>query len=112
MPKRNPIAVLLLSIITFGIYWLIWHVKTKREMVACGADIPTSWLLILPIANIYWLWKWAGGVEHVSRGKMSQAVAFLVAWLLPYIGTAILQDTLNKSIDAGLPSALPEARVA
>lgn len=112
MNKRGVGMVILLTFITFGIYAIVWHVKTKDEMVRCGADIPTAWLLIVPVANVYWLWKWCCGIEHVSKGKMTGAVAFLIAMLLPLVGMMILQDTLNKAIDAGVPGALPVARVA
>src|SRR5579884_246256 len=112
MQKRSVVMVLLLSIITFGIYAIVWHVKTKREMVEAGADIPTAWLLIVPIASIYWVWKWCGGIEHVTRGKMSAPVAFLLHVLLPGIGMMILQDAMNKAVDAGVPAGLPVARVA
>ena len=52
MKKRNPIAVLLLPFITFGIYAIVWMVKTKGEMVAKGAEIPTAWLIIIPLVNL------------------------------------------------------------
>ena len=58
MKTRSVAGVIILSIVTLGIYPIIWHVRTKNEMNATGADIPTAWLLIVPIANIYWLWKW------------------------------------------------------
>jgi hypothetical protein len=96
MTKRSVIAVLILSIITFGIYGLVWFVKTKREMVRAGADIPTSWLIILPFINIYWMWKWAGGVDHMTKGKTSQAVSFILVFVLGIIGMAILQSTFNS----------------
>ena len=112
MKKRSVGGVLILSLFTFGIYTLIWHVKTKNEMNASGADIPTAWLLIVPIANIYWIWKWCGGIEHISREKMTAPVAFLLHVLVPLIGMLILQDTMNKAVDRGLPSQLPVARVA
>jgi len=115
MQKRSVLGVIVLTLVTLGIYSLVWHVKTKTEMVRQGADIPTAWLLIIPFANIYWLWKFAGGVEYVTRGKLSQVVAFLVSWLLSIIGMAIVQDSLNTAIDAGLPSklpSLPQARIA
>ena len=107
MNKRSVAAVVILTIITLGIYGLVWFVKTKNEMVEQGADVPTAWLLIIPIAGIYWHWKWAGGVEHVTRGKQSQAVVFILIILLNIIGMAVVQDMLNKA-----PSALPQARVA
>ena len=112
MTKRSPFAVLVLTLFTFGIYGLIWTVKTKGEMVRCGADIPTAWLLIVPIANIYFQWKFCGGVEHVTQGKSSQAVSFILMFLLGVIGMAIIQSSLNQAIDRGVPGQLPAARVA
>lgn len=115
MNKRSPATVLILSLVTFGIYSLIWFVKTKREMVSAGADIPTSWLIIVPIANLWWMWKWSGGVEHVTRGKSSQPINFIMVLIVNqffFIGSAIIQGALNKAIDEGVPGQLPQARVA
>jgi hypothetical protein len=112
MTKRSVVVVILLTFVTFGIYPLVWFVKTKGEMVKQGADIPTAWLIIVPIASIYWMWKWAGGVQHVTRGKQSQAVAFILVFLLGIIGMAIIQSALNTAIDEGLPGQMPLARVA
>ncbi|HEY0483460.1 MAG TPA: DUF4234 domain-containing protein [Kofleriaceae bacterium] len=110
MTNRSVVLVILFSIITFGIYHIYWSVKTKDEMVSMGAQIPTGWLLIVPIANIYWLWKWSAGVEHVSRGKLSGPVTFLLMFLLGVIGTAIVQATFNSiAAERGI---LPQARVA
>ena len=110
MTKRSVAAVIILTIITFGIYALVWMVKTKGEMVKLGADIPTAWLLIVPIASIYWTWKFAGGVEHVTRGKQSQVMSFVLMFVLGVIGMAIIQAELNK-VEGGA-GALPQARVA
>jgi hypothetical protein len=97
MQKRSPIAVVLLTIVTFGIYALVWHVKTKREMNARGADIPPSWLLLVPLVNFYWLWKWAEGVEVVTRRAMSSAAAFVLIVLTGFIGQGIVQAKLNQA---------------
>jgi cytochrome bd-type quinol oxidase subunit 2 len=114
MTKRSVVAVILLTIVTLGIYGIVWLVKTKGEMVKCGADIPTAWLLLVGVIffpiTIWWQWKFAGGVEHVTRGKMSQVIAFILIFLLGLIGIAIIQAELNKA--EGTPGALPQARVA
>jgi hypothetical protein len=112
MNKRSVVAVILLTFVTFGIYAIYWSVKTKVEMVKHGADIPTAWLMIIPIVSIWWQWKWCGGVEHVTRGKMTQVIAFILMLLLSIIGMAIIQSALNKAVDEGLPGAMPQARVA
>ena len=110
MKQRSVAAVILLSLVTFGLYHLYWFIKTKDEMVSLGAEIPTGWLLIIPIVNIYWIWKWSEGVEHVTGGKTSAAVSMLLMLLLGVIGTAILQATLNK-VAVAQDTPLPMARV-
>ena len=94
--------VAVLSIVTLGIYAIVWFVKTKGEMNAKGAEIPTAWLLIIPFANIWWLWKYSQGVEKVTDNQLSTAVAFILLWILSIIGQAIVQDAFNK---VGAPTA-------
>ena len=95
MEHRSPVMVFFVSLITFGIYGLVWYVKTKNEMNAKGAQIPTAWLIIIPIANIYWLWKYSQGVELVTNREMSVGVAFVLILLLSVIGIAIVQSKFN-----------------
>ena len=102
MKQRNPIAVFFLGFIPF--YSLYWFVSTKGELVQHGADIPTAWLLIVPFANIWWLYKYSAGIEHVTENKVSTVVAFLLIWLLGSIGQAIIQDSFNK-VGGGAPVA-------
>lgn len=96
MQQRNAFLVFLLPIITFGIYGIYWYVVTKREMNAKGASIPTAWLIIIPIVNIYWLFKYCQGVEQVTKNGMSTAVAFILLFLLGSIGMAIVQAKFNS----------------
>ena len=96
MTKRGPIAVFFLSIFTFGIYIIVWRVKTKGEMNRLGANIPTAWLLLIPFVNIWWLWEYAAGVERVTNKAMSRVIAFILLVLLSAIGDAIIQDAFNK----------------
>lgn len=96
MTKRSPIAVFFLGIITFGIYIIVWRVKTKGEMNRLGANIPSAWLMIIPLVNIWWLWKYSEAVEEITKGGMSKAVAFLLLFLIGLIGDAVIQDTFNN----------------
>ncbi|MBU1075838.1 MAG: hypothetical protein KKH98_01005, partial [Spirochaetes bacterium] len=75
---------------------LVWYVKTKGEMNKKGASIPTAWLLIIPIANIIWMVKWAQGVEKVTNKKMSVGLAIVLSWLLGNIGMAVIQSKFNE----------------
>ena len=96
MRERSPVAVFFLPFITFGIYSLYWLVVTKTEMNSEGSDIPTAWLLIIPLVNIWWYWRFSEGVEEITRGRTSAGVAFLMLFLLPIIGPAIIQSNLNQ----------------
>lgn len=110
MQHRSPAAVFLLSLVTFGIYSIYWQVKTKGELVNQGADIPTSWLIIIPIANLYWIWKYALGVEKVSSGKVTAVLVLILMLLLSIVGMAILQSEYNKlgaSPAPGSPAPTP-----
>ena len=96
MKKRGVIVVILLTIFTLGIYGLVWFVKTKNEMNTVGAEIPTAWWIIVPIANIWWTWKYSQGVEKVTKGKVNGIMAFILLYLLSIIGMAIIQSEFNK----------------
>jgi len=96
MKKRSIAAVVILSVVTLGVYCIVWSILTKREMVALGAEIPTAWLIIVPVANIWWTWKYSVGVEKVTNGDNKSAVVFLLLFLLGIIGIAIVQSFFNR----------------
>lgn len=98
MRYRSIAAPLLLPLITFGIYSLVWSVKTKNEMNGNGITIPTAWLLIVPIANIVWLWKYSVGVEAFTGRGLGRHAAFWLMLLLGSIGSAIVQHAFNRKI--------------
>lgn len=108
MRNRNPFAVVALTIITFGIYGIVWSVKTKNEMNKLGAAIPTAWLIIIPFVSIWWLWKYSEGVEKVTNGKVSTILSFVLLFLVGAIGAAILQYEFNKG-DEQSAAATPPA---
>jgi len=103
MTNRSPIAVFILSIITLGIYGIWWYVKTKGEMNAKGAQIPTAWLMIVPIVNWFWLWKWSQGVEKVTAGSTGAGLAFILLFLLGPIGAAVIQSKFNQLSGGSAP---------
>lgn len=114
MQKRSLAAVFFLTLLTFGIYGIVWYVKTKGEMNQKGASIPTAWLIIVPFVSIWWMWKYCEGVEHVTGGKLSTVTSFLVLFLLGVIGMLIVQDSFNKlegAPVASAPAAQPQNEV-
>lgn len=103
MKKRSLFAVFILPFVTFGIYGIVWAVKTKDEMNRLGAKIPTAWLLIVPFANFYWYYKYSEGVEQITNHKMSTVLVFLLELFLGVIGNTILQSEFNKLADIAQP---------
>ncbi|HLC59415.1 MAG TPA: DUF4234 domain-containing protein [archaeon] len=93
---RNIFLVYLLSIITLGVYAIYWAFSTKEEINSLGAKIPTLWLAIIPIANLYWVYKYCEGFsEHVKKDK-NTILWFIVSILAGIVMPAIVQSELNK----------------
>ncbi len=108
MNNRSVAGVVVLSVITFGIYAIIWFIKTKNEMnKTYDAQIPSGIMMFIPVISIIWMWKWAGGVERATNGRQSQTMAFVLVLLLSVIGMAIIQSEFNKQAQ----SQIPEARI-
>ncbi|MDG6219689.1 MAG: zinc ribbon domain-containing protein [Candidatus Thermoplasmatota archaeon] len=103
--ERNVILVYLLGIFTLGIYFIYWYIQTKREINEnFGASIPTCWLLILPIANIYFIYKYAEAYSlYVLRddNKVLWAILFIFVGI---IVPALVQIELNKYVGKPIPS--------
>ncbi|MBU5678297.1 MAG: DUF4234 domain-containing protein [Candidatus Aenigmatarchaeota archaeon] len=93
--KRNIVLIYLLGIVTLGIYFIYWLWKTKNELNELGAEIPTAWLIIIPFANIYWLYKYSEGFAKVTK-KESHLIWFIVFLLVGIVMPAIVQSELNK----------------
>jgi PKD repeat protein len=94
--KRNIFLVYLFSIITFGIYAIYWFVVTRNEINKFGAQIPTPWLLIVPIANLYWLYKYAEGFSAKVKGDNNTILWALLFIFVGIITPGIVQSELNK----------------
>ena len=94
--RRDVILVYFLGIITLGVYYIYWLVKTKTEINGLGAQIPTAWLLIIPIANIYWFYKYAEGFSLQVKKDNNAVLWFLLFWLVTIITPAIVQSEMNK----------------
>lgn len=98
--KRNIVLVYILAIITVGIYGIYWFHSTKKEMNEIfGASIPTSILIIIPIANIYWMYKYAEGFSMKVKKDDNTILWALLFILVGIVAPAIVQSELNKFAD-------------
>ena len=105
--KRNPVVVLLLSIITFGIYFLVWYYKSNEELKTVSGEDYASllWtlLFILPLIGLISVWKFAKHIETVEKKKgMAQPRGAIVTFLMMaiplvnIIGLVLTQAEINK----------------
>ena len=95
---RNIFLVYLFSIITLGIYAIYWMVSTKNEINEIGANIPTGWLIIVPIANLYWAYRYCEGYATKVKKDNNTLLWFILYVLIGIIMPAIVQSELNKLV--------------
>lgn len=85
---RSPGAVLGLSIITFGIYYLVWYGKLNAEIRRHDADIRVSpgWAVvaaIVPVVNIVSAYSTAARLRQMQLDDgQTQTISPVVALLL------------------------------
>ena len=102
--KRNIVLVYVFSIVTFGIYAFYWMVSTKRDINSLGASIPTSWLLIVPIANLYWIYRYCEGFSQYVKKDNNALLWFILYIVAGIIMPAIVQSELNKIASISIAS--------
>jgi|RhiMethySRZTD1v2_1073278.scaffolds.fasta_scaffold30884_5 uncharacterized protein DUF4234 len=119
--KRNPLGVLGLSLITFGIYGLYWYYKVNEEILRYTRDDTISpsrsllavipgFLLIVPPFIAYY-----NTANHVAQmqqqrdlnSQISPALVVLLGILI-WIGmAAYVQEHLNRVWDAASAGETP-----
>jgi Domain of unknown function (DUF4234) len=113
---RNPWAVLLLTIVTIGIYYLVWYYKINREMSDWGTqnnvDIGTSpgmsliavtiggFLIIPPFVSIWGTGKRMQLTQQAANVDGGSGLMWFVLHLIPIVNLfapVYLQHELNKA---------------
>lgn len=94
--ERDLLGVYLLGIFTFGLYFLYWDVSTKVEINELGGDIPTAFLIIIPIANLYWLYRYCEDFAKYVKKDDNAILYFILFVFLPIIMPIIVQPELNS----------------
>jgi hypothetical protein len=98
---RSPVAIILLTIITFGIYAVYWEFKTTQEINSLGASIPSAWLLFIPIVNFYFAYKYAEGFAIYAKKDNSPILWFLLHIVIAPVAMILIQIELNKYAQPG-----------
>ena len=96
MTKRSPIAVFFLSILSLGIYAMVWYSKTGKELNSHGGRVPPFILNFIPPFNMIWVWEYAKGVETITQGRITAMRALLLQMTLGVMALPIFQSGFNR----------------
>lgn len=106
---RNIAVVIILSIVTCGIYQLYWMYKMNEEVNTLASEpAATSGGLVLlfhiltgGIYGIYWCYRMGERCDRI-KGSVdgSSAILYLILTLLGFgiVTFCLIQDTINKSV--------------
>lgn len=111
--KRDLVTAIILSIVTCGIYGIIWFVEITDDAKAASNDqtLPsggTAFLLTLVTCGIYgfiWAYKMGKAINQarVNKGMVDddKSVLYLVLQIfgLGIVSTALMQNDLNEIAD-------------
>lgn len=111
--KRDLVTAIILSIVTCGIYGIIWFVEITDDAKAASNDqtLPsggTAFLLTLVTCGIYsfiWAYKMGKAINQarVNKGMADddKSVLYLVLQIfgLGIVATALMQNDLNEIAD-------------
>ena len=102
---RSPVVVILLSLVTTGIYGLYWQYATFKEMKAyagegIGGGLGLLFAFLLGIVNVFLMPHEVGNL-YVREGKEAPVSALTGFWvLIPIVGGIIwvvkVQGRLNE----------------
>ena len=106
--EKNLVVCIVLSLVTFGIYGIIWYFQMNNDIKAITKDEWFSggknFLLTIVTCGI-WGWIWAhraGKAEAQITGDKDNAVLYLVLTLfgLGIVVYCLLQNNINKYAQA------------
>ncbi len=129
---RNPWAVLLLSLLTIGIYYLVWYYKVNREMADWGrqnnVDIGTSpgmsllaitlgaIIIVPPFVSIWCTGKRMELTQRAAGVQDGSGLLWFILHFIPLVdllAPVYMQYELNRAWETVLrPMAGPQPAVA
>lgn len=84
LKPRTILELAILTVITFGIYPVIWWFKTRKEINSLGADIPTPWLMFVPFGDAYFYYSYSQAFDDYIKKDGLTLIYFLIT-ILPII---------------------------
>jgi hypothetical protein len=86
--RRSPLVVVLLSVLTLGIYALVWHRRVNREIVDFDPRLSV----------------------HLGRTTWAVAIPWLLGWLVAAAAAARILAVVvaGRHVDVGIPESLTQ----
>ena len=99
--KRNPWIVIVLSLFTFGIYFVIWTIQTTKELRGNTTSAPNPLILLLflvPVVNFfaifYYFWKYCKAINELTG--FNNILLFILYLVFSPVAMFMIQSELNK----------------
>lgn len=116
---RNPLGVIGLGFITFGIYTIVWYFKVNKEMAGvgqakgteeCGTNpttsllalIPGALIIVPPFVSMYNACKRLSATQGATGAQpgMEPPLLWLLLIFISPVGLYLFQSNLNKALEA------------
>lgn len=102
MKKRSILAMILLTIITLGIYGLYWYISFQVQLKKETGDGFGGWghffmsLITFGIYSIYW--NYAAGKRLAKLGAEDHSIIYLILALIGFswLNALLMQHQANK----------------
>lgn len=122
MEKRNIAVAIILTIVTCGIYGIYWFIMLTDEankftdnpqQETNGGIAFLLTIVTCGIYGLYWAYKQGEKLDNASvkSGMIngSRGILYLVLSLVGFsiVAYALMQDSINKLIDANTPKTKP-----
>lgn len=107
MRKRSILSMIVLSIITCGIYYLLLWVQIFSDINYASKDNDSSITdLLLSIVTcglwgIYCFWRYSKKLAYLGAEDNSLINVLLAVFGLPLISLCIMQSSINHLVDNG-----------
>lgn len=100
-----------LSIITFGLWYLVWIYRTTQKLNAKSTHARTSAVgeviacIIVPMYSIFWFYKQTAKTDDYcsasdSMYKSSAMLTFVVSLFVPILALALMHNNINNALVA------------
>ncbi len=96
--QRDPIMVIVYTMLTCGIYGLYWLFETSKELTELGAELPNIWFIIIPGLNIYYMYKYLEEWHRIVKYEQDFMMVLVIGLIFSPIVMYWIQEELNKLV--------------